>query len=123
VYRIYGVHWCLNVVSDRIDFPAAVLVRALEPLTGIDLMRRRRGTASARPRDTDLCSGPGKLASALGIDGELDGHPLNAAPLLIARGDFSEHDAIARGPRIGVTRAADWPLRFFLRGNPHVSRR
>jgi DNA-3-methyladenine glycosylase len=119
VYRIYGVHWCLNAVTDRLDFPGAVLIRALEPLDGLETMReRRRGVP-----DRGLTSGPGKLASALGITGDLDGHPLRAEPLLIAAGDAIAPDAIEVGPRIGITRAADWPLRFCVRLNPHVSRR
>jgi DNA-3-methyladenine glycosylase len=122
VYRIYGVHWCLNLVTDRVDFPAAVLVRAIEPLAGIDAMRRRRA-AAATIRDTALGSGPGKLAAALGITGDLDGHRLDRPPLLLARGDPPRDGMIGRGPRVGITRAADWPLRFWVRGNPHVSRR
>jgi DNA-3-methyladenine glycosylase len=122
VYRIYGIHWCLNVVTDRVEFPAAVLVRAIEPLHGIDTMRRRRTAGQRRPPDTALTSGPGKLAAALGITGALDAHPLNLTPLFIVADNPVPDDAIARGPRIGITRAADWPLRFWERTNPHVSR-
>lgn len=123
VYRIYGVHWCLNLVTDRIGFPAAVLVRAIEPVAGIDAMRRRRSAARTIPRDTALGSGPGRLAAALGITGALDGHRLDQPPLLLARGEPPLDRAIGRGPRVGISRAADWPLRFWVRGNPHVSRR
>lgn len=119
VYRIYGVHWCLNAVTDRVDFPGAVLIRALEPLDGAGVMRERRGGVP----DRALTSGPGKLAAALGITGSLDGHPLDAAPLLIASGEAVPTDEIEVGPRIGISRAADWPLRFCVRRNPHVSRR
>jgi DNA-3-methyladenine glycosylase len=122
VYRIYGVHWCLNTVTDRVEYPGAVLVRAIEPITGLDVMRGRRARGGVT-NDVQLGSGPGKLAAALGITGALDGHPLDRAPLLIAPGEPVDDQAIGRGPRIGVTRAADWPLRFFVRGNPHVSRR
>ncbi|MGH7573898.1 MAG: DNA-3-methyladenine glycosylase [Longimicrobiales bacterium] len=145
VYRSYGVHWCLNVVTDAVDYPAAVLIRALEPVHGLDIMRRRRFGAPTAPHrsgksrgeertsgaapsvsalgsDTQLCSGPGKLTSALGITSEHDGHPLDLAPLVIVRGATVADDRIGRGPRIGITRAADWPLRFFVRDNPHVSR-
>lgn len=122
IYRIYGVHWCLNTVTDRVDYPAAVLIRAIEPLRGLSVMRQRRAPG-ADLDDRQLGSGPGKLAAALGITGELDGHHLDRPPLFIARGQPLPDAAIARGPRIGVTRAADWPLRFFIRGNPHVSRR
>ncbi len=123
VYRIYGVHWCLNTVTDRIDFPAAVLIRALEPVSGIEIMRRRRGRIVAARPHTALASGPGKLAAALAITGDVDGHPLDRPPLLVARDDCVPIESIGTSPRIGVTRAADWHLRFFIRGNPHVSRR
>ncbi len=119
VYRIYGVHWCLNVVTDRVDYPAAVLIRALEPLEGIDVMRARRAAVRA---ERDLCSGPGKLAQALGITGALDGHALDAPPLWIVHGRRVAAKHVVTCARIGVTRAHDWPLRFYQRGNPHVSR-
>jgi DNA-3-methyladenine glycosylase len=120
VYRIYGVHWCLNVVTDRAEFPAAVLIRALEPLTGIDVMRTRRGPVT-RNRDRELCSGPGKLAQALAITAAQDGHPLDAPPLMLVRGDEVAGGDIVCTTRVGITRAHDLPLRFFERGNPHVS--
>ncbi|MGH7553776.1 MAG: DNA-3-methyladenine glycosylase [Longimicrobiales bacterium] len=123
VYRIYGVHWCLNIVTDRVEYPAAVLIRAIEPVSGIETMRRRRGVPFAEFADAGLGSGPGKLAAALGITGAIDGHPLDRPPLIVARFDVPSESAIARGPRVGITRAADWPLRFFIRGNPHVSKR
>lgn len=117
VYLIYGMHWCLNVVTGREDFPAAVLVRALEPVTGEAAMAARRG----RPRD--LCSGPARLCQALGVTGELDGHMLDRAPLRLVPRRPVPAGSIARSPRIGVTRARERELRFFLHGNPHVSRR
>jgi DNA-3-methyladenine glycosylase len=125
VYRIYGVHWCLNIVTDRVEYPAAVLIRAIQPVSGIDAMRHRRNVRAraVSSTDTELGSGPGKLAAALGITGALDGHSLDRPPLLLARGETPPESAIGRGPRVGVTRAADWPLRFFIRGNPHVSKR
>jgi DNA-3-methyladenine glycosylase len=121
VYRIYGVHWCLNVVTDTVDHPAAVLIRAIEPITGIDVMQERRGRVTiARCL---IGRGPGNLARALGIDGALNGQSLRVAPLRLLRGDAIDDAAIATGPRIGVTRAMDLPLRFFIRGNPSVSGR
>jgi DNA-3-methyladenine glycosylase len=121
VYRIYGVHWCLNVVTDTVDHPAAVLIRAIEPITGIDVMHERRGRGTiARCL---IGRGPGNLARALGIDGILNGQSLRVAPLRLLRGDTIDDAAIATGPRIGVTRATDLPLRFFIRGNPSVSGR
>lgn len=127
VYRSYGVHWCLNIVTDAIDYPAAVLIRAIEPIRGLDIMRRRRfggaPNSGTMPPDTRLGSGPGKLASALGITAEQDGHRLDRPPLIVTRGATVSDGAIGRGPRVGITRAADWPLRFFVRGSPHVSKR
>jgi DNA-3-methyladenine glycosylase len=118
VYRIYGIHWCLNAVTDALDFPAAVLIRAAEPIAGVEIARARRGD---RP-DHELMRGPGNLCSALGITGALDMHDLAHPPLVIARGTRIPDDHVRRGPRIGITRAADLPLRFFIDGNPSVSR-
>ncbi len=117
VYRIYGVHRCFNVVTGDEGFPAAVLVRALEPLTGLDAMAERRD------RTTDLCSGPGRLAAALGIDEALSGHDLSRPPLyLVPAARPVDESAVRASGRIGVSRAAKWPLRFFLAKNEHVSR-
>ena len=118
VYRIYGVHWCLNAVTHQPGFPAAVLIRALEPLEGIDTMLRRRGCQRAR----DIASGPGKLAQAFAIGGKLDGHPLDRAPLWIEQGITIAKKHIVTGPRIGITKAADWPLRFCIRDSKWLSR-
>ena len=126
VYRIYGLHWCLNAVTGEEGYPAAVLIRALEPLEGIETMRRRRwrtGAAGGAGRpDRELTAGPARLAEALAIDGTLNGHLLQTAPLVLAEGEPVDPAEIEAAPRIGVTRAADWPLRFFIRGNPWVSR-
>lgn len=119
VYRIYGVHWCLNAVTHEHDYPAAVLIRALEPVEGIEVMRRRRG---AHLRDRDLASGPGKLAQALAIDGAMDAHPLDEPPLWIEAGVRIASKNIACGPRIGITKAVDWPLRFCVRGSQWLSK-
>lgn len=118
VYRIYGMHWCLNVVTGAEDFPAAVLVRAARPLAGIEAMRERR---PGRP-DRDLLRGPGNLCRALAVTGEHDFHPVQGAPLWLAAGAPVADAAVATGPRIGITRAADAPLRFWVRGDPYVSR-
>jgi DNA-3-methyladenine glycosylase len=117
VYLSYGIHWCLNAVTDRDDYPAAVLIRALEPVRGLDAMRARRAVP-----DLDLARGPGRLAQALGITGALDGHRLNIPPLTIHHAPDVDPDDIVAGPRIGITRAADWPLRFTLRGSLWLSR-
>ncbi|HSJ09224.1 MAG TPA: DNA-3-methyladenine glycosylase [Longimicrobiales bacterium] len=122
IYRIYGIHWCLNVVTDEPDFPAAVLIRAIEPVEGIEHMRRRRVAGQKHLPDTALTSGPGKLAAALGITGALDGHRLDRSPLWIEGGIPVPEERVSRGPRIGITRAAEWPLRFWEVRNPWVSR-
>jgi DNA-3-methyladenine glycosylase len=122
VYRIYGVHWCLNVVTDEPGFPAAVLVRALEPIRGIDAMRLRRMRGQQQLPDTALASGPGRLAAALGVDGSFDGHPLGCAPLWVSAGPPVDSDLVLAGPRVGISRAADWPLRFRVAHSPWVSR-
>jgi DNA-3-methyladenine glycosylase len=119
VYFIYGVHWCVNAVTRGVDEPSAVLIRALEPLTGLDLMRRRR---TAARRDVDLTNGPGKLCQALGITGEHNWKPLQAPPLRILEGVAIPDQLTARTPRIGITQCVDWPLRWVIRDNPYVSR-
>jgi len=130
VYMIYGIHHCLNIVCGERDEGVAVLVRAIEPTEGIERMRTNRanGGAGSPLRDADLCSGPGKLTRAMGIDRTLDGHDLRRGErLFIERGRrrrVSDRDIIAR-PRVGVDYAGEWaktPLRFLLRGNAHVSR-
>ncbi|KAA8496376.1 putative 3-methyladenine DNA glycosylase [Porphyridium purpureum] len=115
VYRIYGIHWCLNVVCREEGFPAAVLIRALEPTTGIEAMSRRRGTR------TPLCSGPGRLCQALGITSVLDGHPFDSASLQLLEGYRVPEDFVCVTGRVGVSQAPDWPLRFYLRNHPCVS--
>jgi DNA-3-methyladenine glycosylase len=117
VYFSYGVHWCANVVTGPAGTGGAVLMRALAPVRGIALMRRRRG----RENLTDLASGPGKLAQALGIGAEQNGADLIASPLGVFEGAAPAEVGVS--PRIGITKAADWPLRFFVPGDPHVSRR
>ena len=119
VYFIYGVHWCFNAVTRREGLPSAVLVRAIEPLTGVDLMRERRGP---RVSGVNLTNGPGKLCAALGIDGSLNGLPLQRGALVIRSGGRVPDDLVRITPRIGITKAADWPLRYFVRDNPYVSR-
>jgi DNA-3-methyladenine glycosylase len=121
VYRSYGIHWCLNAVTNETGFPAAVLIRAIEPVAGIDMMRLRRGLLPDAP-ESAVGRGPGNLTKALGITGSLDGHRLDRPPLIITRGRTVPESAIATGPRIGISRATDWPLRFWIRGHPAVSR-
>ncbi len=118
VYFIYGVHWCFNAVTRETGLPGAVLVRALQPLTGLDLMVERRDMQDSR---TNLTNGPGKLCVALGIDGSMNGVSLQRGPLVIREGASIPDDAVGVGPRIGITKAADWPLRYTIKGNPWVS--
>ena len=117
VYRSYGIHWCLNLVCGREGVPEAVLVRALEPTVGLEVMRARRGVDDERL----LCSGPGRLCQALGITAAHDGLPLDAPPFAVLAAP--EEVAVARGPRVGITRAADLPWRYGLAGSSFVSRR
>lgn len=119
VYFIYGVHWCVNAVTRPLDEPSAVLIRALEPLTGIELMQRRRPAAR---REIDLTNGPGKLCQALGITGAQNWLPLQKPPLRILRGSPIQDADVAMTPRIGITQCVDWPLRWVIAGNPFVSR-
>jgi len=118
VYFTYGMHWCVNVVTGPEGYPAAVLLRAAEPLEGLATMRRRRGGAG----DRLLASGPARLTQALGIDRRLNGHHLAARPLWIAAGTPVPARRIAAGPRIGIRVAVDWPLRFYVQDDPFVSR-
>lgn len=124
VYFIYGMHHCLNAVTGRRDVGSAVLIRAGEPVAGEEAMAARRGLARP-PRPGDLAGGPGKLCRALGVGRELDGAELWRGELTLTEGEPVAAGAIAAGPRIGVDyagEAAAWPLRFAVRGNPHVSR-
>jgi DNA-3-methyladenine glycosylase len=118
VYFIYGMHWCFNAVTKEHGHPSAVLVRALEPLEGLDLMRRRRPRATT---NRDLTNGPGKLCAVLGIDSRHNGLRLQRPPLLITRSRTYSDDEVVTAPRIGVTKAADWPLRWYVRRSEYVS--
>jgi len=119
VYFIYGMYWCFNAVTRDEGLPSAVLVRALEPLDGIPLMQRRRPHAH---KLRDLTNGPGKLCAALGITGAMSAKPLQRKPLRIREGERIDDDRVRITTRIGITRAADWPMRWIVDGNPFVSR-
>ena len=119
VYFIYGMYWCFNAVTRAEGLPSAVLVRAVEPLAGIDLMRKRR---SLIRNEVDLTSGPGKLCTALGIDGSMSAKSLQRKPLVIREGERIPDDKVEVTARIGITRSADWPLRWIVRGNRFVSK-
>jgi len=119
VYRSYGIHALLNAVCEGEDVGAAVLVRALEPLTGVGAMHTRRG----RPKVEDLCSGPGKLTQALGLDLEANATSLIGGPVRITgRHPGWKDPEIIAGPRIGITRAVELPWRFCAVGSRSVSR-
>ena len=116
VYRSYGIHWCLNFVCREEGHGAGVLIRALEPVTGIETMVERRGT-----RDHWLlCSGPGKLCQALGVTRDLNGRSLAAAPFELAPAPAGIE--VVSGPRIGISKAVDVPWRFGLAGSRWVSK-
>ena len=116
VYRSYGIHWCLNFVCEEAGSASAVLIRALEPTAGIAAMRRRRGVAEVR----DLCSGPGKLCQALGVTIKHNGLALDRAPFEL-RARSGEAEMVA-GVRIGITRAAELPWRYGLKGSKFLSK-
>jgi DNA-3-methyladenine glycosylase len=122
IYFVYGMHYCFNVVTEREGYPAAVLIRALEPLEGIEEMRVRRGGRS----DAQLTSGPARLCQALGIDRRFDGADLCApdALLFVEEGAVVPDGAVVTGPRIGVRGdevAVSVRWRFYVRGNSHLS--
>ncbi|MDQ2666588.1 MAG: DNA-3-methyladenine glycosylase [Gemmatimonadota bacterium] len=118
VYFIYGMYWCFNAVTRERGHGAAVLIRAVEPVYGKALMQRRRPRAR---RERDLTNGPGKLCMAMGITGEMNGMSLRQQPIVLRRGDPVRDADVVVTPRIGITHAADWPLRFYVRDNPFVS--
>jgi DNA-3-methyladenine glycosylase len=119
VYRSYGIHALLNAVCEPEGVGAAVLIRALEPLSGLELMRARRGVESVR----DLCSGPGKLTQALGIELDHNQTDLVHGPIQLGPRPPAWRDVeIAVDERIGITRAAELPWRFTAAGSPYVSR-
>jgi DNA-3-methyladenine glycosylase len=116
VYRSYGIHWCLNFVCEPEGSAGAVLIRALQPVQGLALMRRRRGVAAERL----LCSGPGRLCEALGVTGADNGQPLE--PPAFELRAAPRRPAIAVGPRIGISKAVELPWRYGLEGSPFLSK-
>jgi DNA-3-methyladenine glycosylase len=116
VYRSYGIHWCLNIVCREAGHAAGVLIRALEPTTGIEMMKQRRGSANRRL----LCSGPGRLGQALAVSAALNGKRIDRAPFKLLAP--LAKPSIVRGKRIGITKAAERAWRFGLNGSVFVSR-
>ena len=119
VYLIYGMYECLNLVVERDGLPGCVLLRAIEPLTGLEIMRRRRPAAR---RAEDLASGPGRLTQALGITRAANGADVTRGSLTVREWRHALGVDIAISPRIGITACEAWPLRFFVKGNHFVSR-
>lgn len=120
VYFIYGMYYCLNLVAEPRGKPGCVLIRALEPVAGIELMRVRRPHAR---RIEDLASGPGKLTVAMAIDRRLNGADVTRGELVVRRPDRHVAFQTRVTPRIGIRHCADWPLRFLIEGNASVSGR
>jgi DNA-3-methyladenine glycosylase len=118
VYLIYGMYWCFNAVTRERGHGSAVLVRAVAPIDGVELMRRRRPKVK---RDRDLTNGPGKLCLAMGIVGSMSGSSLRDGPIVIRAGAAVPDADVVVTPRIGITRAADWALRYLVRDDPYVS--
>lgn len=119
VYFIYGMYDCLNFVAEPDGTPGGILIRALEPLSGLAAMQRRRPKAR---RVEDLASGPGRLALAMGITRKLNGADLVTGPLTVRVLCDEPTVELATGPRIGITQCADLPLRFYIAGDRFVSR-
>jgi DNA-3-methyladenine glycosylase len=124
VYRSYGVHALLNAVCEPAGTGAAVLIRALQPVAGLEAMRARRGVSARGPRrEHELCSGPGKLTQALGVTLAANGSELASGPVRILAPAAAWADpAVLVAQRVGITRAVDLPWRFCIAGNRHVSR-
>jgi DNA-3-methyladenine glycosylase len=116
VYLSYGIHWCLNFVCREAGHGAGVLIRALEPTAGIDLMMKRRGVQDLRL----LCSGPGRLGQALAVTRELNGRKIDAPPFHLTAANARR--SVVSGVRIGISKAIDQPWRFGLKGSGYLSR-
>jgi len=119
IYFTYGMHHCFNVVTANPGVGEAVLVRALEPLEGIDIMRKRRG----RERLREICSGPARLVQAMGLGPTMYGHDLTAEPLVIIKGTAISEEEVAVTTRVGISTGKDLPLRFYLKENVYISRK
>ncbi len=119
VYFTYGMHFCMNVVTEREGVGAAVLIRAVEPLAGLEIIRQRRPAAR---RDEDLTNGPAKVCQAFAVDRRHNGLSLVAGPLTLRRDAGYRAGKIATSPRIGIRESVELPWRFFLDGNPYVGK-
>lgn len=117
VYFTYGMHYCVNVVTREKGVGEAVLIRALEPVEGIDIMKRRRGVMDIK----NLCNGPAKLTQSLGINLTHNGYCINCGPIAIL--PKAEPVEVVTTTRIGIIKSSDLPLRFYIQGNPYISKR
>lgn len=118
IYFTYGMHYCMNIVTGPKDHGQAVLIRALQPVDGIEMMKLNRKTES----EFNLTNGPGKLCQALGIDKSLSGTHIDSGPIKLEKGIEVTKSNIVTSTRIGISRAADMPWRFYIKNNPYVSR-
>ncbi len=118
VYFTYGMHFCCNVVAGKDGFGSGVLIRAIEPVAGLEYMKRRRGGRSGH----ELTNGPGKTCQALGINREDNGHDLSRPPILLEASQPLENSQIVRTTRIGISNDKHRPWRFYIKDNPYVSR-
>jgi len=118
VYRSHGLHWCLNFVCREEGHGAGVLIRALEPVAGLDVMRERRGMDDERL----LCAGPGRLCQALGVTREHNNLPLDAPPFVLLPPDHTLPVEVLAGPRIGISKAMELPWRFGVAGSRFLSK-
>jgi len=117
VYLNYGIHWCMNTSTGADGEGQGCLLRAAQPLQGLEVMRTRRGRAG----DRDLLRGPGRLGQAYGLDGSWSGHDLCAPGARLWLADDGARPEVACGPRVGVATAADLPWRYWVEGSPYVS--
>jgi len=120
VYFTYGMHYCMNIVTEKEGVAAAVLIRALEPVAGIPLMQKNRGPKAI---EKNLANGPAKLCQALAITTAQNGHSLQSDDLYVSNGETVLDADVVTTTRIGISAGADLPWRFYLRGNPFVSKK
>lgn len=118
VYLSYGIHWCANLVCGPVGYGAGILLRAAEPLQGIELMQAARGREAVH----ELCSGPGRLAQAFAIDRSLDGSDVTGGGVVTVLDNGAPAPAVIACPRIGISKNAEAPLRFLVAGSRHVSK-
>ena len=116
VYFTYGMHYCCNVVTGRAGYGSGVLIRAVEPLNGQEILESRRGVVGV-----NVTNGPAKLCQALGIDKKLNGHDLHSYPLRLYESPLKINELVSVSPRIGISKSKDRHRRFFIQDNPYVS--